>query len=115
MTRILVLFLTSIAVIGCATPASDQPTQDSQPEARAATAAPETAKKAPDQVTLKTKMGNITFGHESHGQRMKCSVCHGAEIKAMAPLGQKAGHKLCLDCHKDKKAGPTKCGDCHKK
>lgn len=69
-----------------------------------------------DTVTLKAKMGDVTFNHKVHGEKTDCKTCHGAGTPGKLNLGGKEpAHKLCMDCHKEKKAGPTKCNECHKK
>jgi predicted CXXCH cytochrome family protein len=71
---------------------------------------------APDTVTIPAKNGNVTFSHKGHADAMDCAVCHGADTSAkLIPMGKDPGHKLCMDCHKEKGAGPVKCGECHKK
>jgi len=81
----------------------------------------------PDTITLEGgKMGQITFPHSAHQERVdncttchhnglkepKCTSCHGVEEDA--PKAKDAFHKVCKDCHKDQ-GGPTGCRDCHKK
>ena len=73
---------------------------------------------AADMVTLKAKMGDVTFNHKAHGEKVGCKSCHPAEPPAKFAIGGKdAAHKLCGGCHTEKKAGPAanKCMDCHKK
>ena len=73
---------------------------------------------AADTVTLKAKMGDVTFNHKAHGEKAGCKACHTAEPPAKFAIGGKdPGHKLCGGCHAEKKAGPqpTKCMECHKK
>ena len=73
---------------------------------------------AADMVTLKAKMGDVTFNHKVHSEQNACKTCHPAEPPAKFALGGKdPGHKLCQSCHTEKKAGPqaSKCMDCHKK
>ena len=73
---------------------------------------------AADTVTLKAKMGDVTFNHKVHGEKSGCKTCHTAEPPAKFALGGKdPGHKLCTTCHTEKKAGPqaNKCMECHKK
>jgi c(7)-type cytochrome triheme protein len=73
---------------------------------------------AADTVTLKAKMGDVTFNHKVHGEKFGCKACHPAEPPAKFALGGKdPGHKACTTCHTEKKAGPAanKCMDCHKK
>ncbi|MHB8845176.1 MAG: cytochrome c3 family protein [Nitrospirota bacterium] len=73
---------------------------------------------AADTVTLKAKMGDVTFNHKAHGEKVGCKACHTAEPPAKFALGGKdPAHKLCGGCHTEKKAGPqaNKCMECHKK
>ena len=73
---------------------------------------------ASDTVTLKAKMGDVTFNHKVHGEKFGCKACHTAEPPAKFALGGKdPGHKACTTCHTEKKAGPAanKCMECHKK
>jgi predicted CXXCH cytochrome family protein len=69
----------------------------------------------PDTVTLEAKNGNVTFSHKGHAGMMDCATCHGAGTPGKLELDKDSGHKLCMDCHKEKGAGPVKCGECHKK
>ncbi len=73
---------------------------------------------AQDMVTLKSKMGDVTFNHKVHGEKVGCKACHPTEPPAKFSLGGKdPAHKVCAGCHTEKKAGPqaNKCPDCHKK
>lgn len=72
---------------------------------------------AADLVTVKSKMGDVTFNHKAHGEKAECKTCHGEAAPGKFSLGGKdAAHKLCQDCHKTKGGGPTtKCMECHKK
>ena len=73
---------------------------------------------ASDTITLKSKMGDVTFNHKVHGEKAGCKACHPSEPAAKFALGGKdPAHKLCGGCHTEKKAGPAanKCMDCHKK
>jgi c(7)-type cytochrome triheme protein len=73
---------------------------------------------AADMVTLKSKMGDVTFNHKVHGEKVGCKACHPTEPPAKFALGGKdAAHKLCAGCHAEKKMGPAanKCMECHKK
>jgi hypothetical protein len=72
---------------------------------------------AADVVTLKSKMGDVTFNHKAHGEKAECKACHGEGTPGKLMLGGKdPAHKLCQGCHMEKKMGPTtKCMDCHKK
>ena len=69
----------------------------------------------PDKVTMKSKIGDVTFNHKAHAAAGDCKVCHGEGTPAKLALGKDAAHKLCKECHQKKAAGPTKCGECHKK
>jgi len=73
---------------------------------------------AADTVTLKAKMGDVTFNHKVHGEKYGCKSCHPVDPPAKFALGGKdPGHKACTTCHGEKKAGPAanKCMECHKK
>ena len=73
---------------------------------------------AADMVTVKAKMGDVTFNHKAHGEKADCKTCHGDTTPGKFALGGKdAAHKLCAGCHDAKKAGPAtnKCMECHKK
>lgn len=71
---------------------------------------------AADVVTLKTKMGDVTFNHKKHQDNLKdCKICHGEGTPAKLTLGKDKAHTLCKGCHTEKKQGPTGCKDCHKK
>lgn len=69
------------------------------------------AKKPPEQLVFKTKMGNVTFHHAAHVKREKgnCKICHDKLFKqsSTAPLGFKAG------MHKPAEAKKTSCAFCH--
>jgi hypothetical protein len=73
---------------------------------------------AADMVTLKAKMGDVTFNHKAHSEQNACKTCHPTEPAGKFSLGGKEpAHKLCTGCHAEKKMGPqsSKCMDCHKK
>ena len=73
---------------------------------------------AADTITLKAKMGDVTFNHKVHSEKAECKTCHTAEPPAKFALGGKdPAHKLCGGCHGEKKVGPqaNKCMECHKK
>lgn len=82
--------------------------------------------KGPAEVKLKASMGDITFNHTAHQERVPdCATCHHAgldagtckschDAKPEAPKAKKVFHDLCKDCHK-KESGPTKCKACHVK
>lgn len=68
-------------------------------------------KKAPEKLVFQSKMGNVTFAHAKHAERVKndCKVCHDAlwPQNAKAPLNFKAG------MHKPAEAKKTSCAFCH--
>jgi c(7)-type cytochrome triheme protein len=68
-------------------------------------------KKPPDQLTFKTKQGNVIFHHAQHVKAAKndCKVCHDKlwPQSSTAPLNYKAG------IHKVAEAKHTSCGFCH--
>ncbi len=79
----------------------------------------------PAEVKFETKMGDVTFPHETHqGFVSDCTTCHHKGLEAgtckdchdgtKAPKAKDAFHDLCKGCHKEKN-GPTGCKDCHKK
>ncbi len=72
---------------------------------------------AADVVTMKAKMGDVTFNHKAHGEKSDCKTCHGDGAPGKLTLGKDPAHKLCGACHAEKKAGPqpAKCMECHKK
>ncbi|HEX9024675.1 MAG TPA: cytochrome c7 [Geobacteraceae bacterium] len=72
---------------------------------------------AADVMTFPAKMGNVTFNHKGHQERLKdCKLCHASEAGGkIEGFGKDWAHKTCKGCHQEKGAGPTKCGDCHKK
>jgi flavoprotein len=70
----------------------------------------------PETMTLPAKMGNVTFHHKQHQERLKdCKLCHKAGPGKIQGFGKEWAHKTCKGCHESKGAGPTKCPDCHKK
>jgi len=95
----------------------------------------------PETIVLKAKMGNVTFQHYKHQEKVKCGECHhekgpdgkqvpyhkGMKIKKCADCHNKsfsnkklskvknAFHQNCKSCHKKQHSGPTKCKGCHKK
>ena len=68
-------------------------------------------KTPPKSLSFASKMGDVTFDHAKHGERVKgdCKVCHDKlwPQDAKAPLNFKAG------MHKPAEAGKTACGACH--
>ncbi len=82
--------------------------------------------KGPAEVKMKASMGDVTFDHAAHQERVTdCATCHHTgmdsgtckschDAKPEAPKAKKAFHKLCKSCHK-KESGPTKCKACHVK
>ena len=84
------------------------------------------ADNGPEEIKLPAKMGEVTFPHKAHQEKVSdCTTCHHKGVEAgtcgschdgtKAPKAKDAFHKLCKDCHKDMKSGPTGCKDCHKK
>ena len=83
----------------------------------------------PKTMVFESKMGNVTFDHEKHQQRVKgdCTACHEKLFaQSRAPLNYKAGmHKpaetkkvSCAGCHHA--GGPSfeskgNCNTCHQK
>jgi c(7)-type cytochrome triheme protein len=65
----------------------------------------------PEKLVFETKMGNVTFQHATHVERVKgdCATCHPKlfQQSAKAPLNYKAG------MHKPAEANKTSCGACH--
>ncbi|NOY12234.1 MAG: cytochrome c3 family protein [Deltaproteobacteria bacterium] len=92
----------------------------------AMTAIADNKDKGPTEVKLPARMGEVTFQHAKHQERVEdCTTCHHAGVeagacrschgeKAEAPKAKKVFHKLCRSCHKGN-AGPTKCKACHTK
>ncbi len=65
---------------------------------------------APDKLVFEAKMGNVTFNHTAHVERMEsdCTACHDKLFpQSRAPLNFKAG------MHKPAEANQTSCGGCH--
>jgi hypothetical protein len=81
------------------------------------------APEAPTIVSMKTKMGTVTFDHIIHSNKNECIVCHhsGVNVSCKTCHGvnseilkvKKAFHKQCKACHKDQEVGPVKCKECH--
>lgn len=83
------------------------------------------ADNGPAEIKLPAKMGDVTFPHKAHQDRMgDCNACHHKGVEAgactschdgtKAPKAKDAFHKLCKDCHKEKGVD-TGCKTCHKK
>ncbi len=68
------------------------------------------AKKAPRELTFKTKNGNILFNHQKHAAfaKQNCAECHPKfwPQDAKAPLNFRPPHKVVEEKH-------TACGFCH--
>lgn len=67
-------------------------------------------KKAPDTLTFESKMGNVTFHHAKHAERVKgdCATCHEKLFpQAKAPLNYK--DKM----HQVAESNKTSCAHCH--
>jgi len=84
------------------------------------------ADNGPEVIKLPAKMGEVTFPHKMHQDKVgDCVKCHHNGVEAgacrschdgtKAPKFKDAAHKLCKDCHKEMNAGPKGCKDCHKK
>ncbi|PLX86431.1 MAG: hypothetical protein C0618_09145 [Desulfuromonas sp.] len=80
----------------------------------------------PADITLQASMGDVSFDHAAHQQRITdCASCHhqGAATgchschdgNSDAPKAKKIFHDNCKGCHSTMKAGPVKCRDCHQK
>ena len=68
------------------------------------------AEKPPEKIVFESKMGNVTFQHVKHGERVKgdCKVCHDKLFpQSRAPINYKAA------MHKTAEAKKTSCGACH--
>jgi c(7)-type cytochrome triheme protein len=67
-------------------------------------------KKPPDSLQFESKMGNVTFDHAKHIERVKndCTTCHEKLFpQSKAPLNYK--EKM----HQVAEANKTSCGSCH--
>jgi c(7)-type cytochrome triheme protein len=65
---------------------------------------------APKTMVFESKMGNVTFDHAKHGERVKndCKACHDKLFtQSKAPLNYKAA------MHKTAEAAKTSCAGCH--
>jgi c(7)-type cytochrome triheme protein len=73
--------------------------------------APQTAKKPPEKVVYKSALGNVTFDHAKHAERVKgdCEACHDKLFPqdSKAPLNYKA------NMHKTAEAKKVSCAGCH--
>jgi c(7)-type cytochrome triheme protein len=68
------------------------------------------ADKPPEKLVFETKMGNVTFEHVKHQERVKgdCKICHEKLFpQSRAPIAYKAG------MHKTAEANKTACAACH--
>jgi c(7)-type cytochrome triheme protein len=69
------------------------------------------AEKGPDKLVFASKMGDVTYDHAKHVERVKgdCKTCHPKlfQQSKTAPLNFKAG------MHKPAEANKTSCGACH--
>ncbi len=68
------------------------------------------AEKPPEKIVFESKMGNITFQHVKHAERVKgdCKVCHDKLFpQSRAPINYKAG------MHKTAEAKKIACAGCH--
>jgi c(7)-type cytochrome triheme protein len=64
----------------------------------------------PKTIVFETKMGNVTFEHAKHQERVKgdCAVCHEKLFKqSREPINYKPG------MHKPAEANKTACAGCH--
>jgi c(7)-type cytochrome triheme protein len=67
-------------------------------------------KKAPEKLVFESKMGNVTFDHAKHAERVKadCKTCHDKLFpQSKTPLNYK--EKM----HQVAEAGKTSCAGCH--
>jgi c(7)-type cytochrome triheme protein len=74
------------------------------------TPSPAQEKKPPEKVVFDSKMGNVTFVHAKHAERVKndCTTCHEKLFpQAKAPLNYK--EKM----HQVAEANTTSCAHCH--
>jgi c(7)-type cytochrome triheme protein len=66
--------------------------------------------KVPEKLVFESKLGNVTFDHAKHQERVKgdCTACHDKFFpQAKAPLNFKAA------MHKPAEAKKESCGGCH--
>jgi hypothetical protein len=67
-------------------------------------------------IVLPNAMGNITFPHKAHQERMNdCTICHVKVSGKMDGLRIDWGHNICKDCHVKINNGITECISCHKR
>ena len=68
-------------------------------------------------IILNASMGNITFHHWQHQDRLKdCTLCHASKVGGNIPgFGKDFAHKTCKGCHLATGKGPTTCKVCHQK
>lgn len=67
-------------------------------------------KEAPDTIVFESKMGNVTFDHAKHTERVKedCTACHEKLFpQSRAPL------KYAEKMHQVAEASKTSCAGCH--
>ncbi|MCW5980842.1 MAG: hypothetical protein KIT09_22365 [Bryobacteraceae bacterium] len=65
---------------------------------------------APKTLVFESKLGNVTYDHAKHNERVKndCKVCHDKLFpQSRAPINFKAG------MHKPAEAAKTSCAACH--
>ena len=70
----------------------------------------QSAEKTPDKLVFESKMGNVTFDHTKHVERVNkdCAQCHDKLFpQSKAPLNFKAG------MHKPAEAKKASCAGCH--
>ena len=82
------------------------------------------AAQGPEELIFQTKMGEVSFAHKAHLQKIECATCHhtGENFSCSTCHGQDADiprltdalHMQCKGCHKESGL-PTGCRDCHKK
>jgi hypothetical protein len=71
---------------------------------------------AADTMTFKASMGDVTFDHKAHQERLKdCTKCHEKEPGKIVGFGKDWAHKTCKGCHTELAKGPKGCKECHKK
>ncbi len=81
----------------------------------------------PPTITLKAKMGNVTFNHAAHQKRLKCGQCHHRKGPNGKQVPYKPGQKIekCSVCHNANSGMPSSlnsvkkvmhknCRGCHK-
>jgi opacity protein-like surface antigen len=73
---------------------------------------------AADTVVFPASMGNVTFNHKAHQEKLKdCKLCHGDGAPAKIVINKAVAHDvLCKVCHAKSNVGADqKCKFCHKK